>query len=307
MTSRQVSPAVHLLTHHYLLLTITALVWGGNAVAGKLAVGHISPFLLTLLRWAVACAVLLPFAIPHLKQDWSTIRKNLPFLMALGAIGFGIFNNLMYLALNYTTAINVAIEQGSMPLIVFALNYILFRTRVTSFQVLGFVITLTGVALTVTRGNLLALGSLELNIGDVIMLAAIIVYGIYSVLLKKKPDIHLISLLFVLGFSAFLGTIPFALYEVSTATIQWPDLQGWGVVFYAALFPSLVSQLFWVMGLEKIGSNRGGIFINLVPIFGSLLAILILGEAFQLYHGIGLLLVLGGIALAQKTGKTGSA
>ena len=307
MTSRQVSPAVHLLTHHYLLLTITALVWGGNAVAGKLAVGHISPFLLTLLRWAVACAVLLPFAIPHLKQDWNTIRKNLPFLMALGAIGFGIFNNLMYLALNYTTAINVAIEQGSMPLIVFALNYVLFRTRVTSFQVLGFVITLTGVALTVTRGNLLALGSLELNIGDVIMLAAIIVYGIYSVLLKKKPDIHLMSLLFVLGFSAFLGTIPFALYEVSTATIQWPDLQGWGVVLYAALFPSLVSQLFWVMGLEKIGSNRGGIFINLVPIFGSLLAILILGEAFQLYHGIGLLLVLGGIALAQKTGKTGSA
>ncbi len=296
-------PVMSLLTHHYLLLTITALVWGGNAVAGKLAVDHISPFLLTLLRWAVACMVLAPFALPYLKRDWPIIRQNLPFLFALGAIGFGIFNNLMYLALNYTTAINVAIEQGSMPLIVFALNYLLFRTRITVYQVTGFVITLIGVALTATRGNLFALGSQDLNIGDVIMLAAVMVYGIYSVLLKKKPEIHLLSLLPVLGFSAFLGTIPFAAYEVATSTLLWPDLQGWGVVFYAALFPSLVSQLFWVMGLEKIGSNRGGLFINLVPIFGSLLAVLILGEQFQLYHAIGLILVLGGIALAQKSVK----
>ncbi|MEM7068220.1 MAG: DMT family transporter [Pseudomonadota bacterium] len=289
-----------ILTHHYLLLTITALIWGGNAVAGKLAVGHISPFLLTLLRWGVACIVLAPFAIPHVKRDWPVIRKNLPFLMALGAIGFGIFNNLMYLALNYTTAINVAIEQGSMPLIVFALNYLLFRTKVTIYQVVGFIITIIGVVLTATRGNIFSLHEQAVNFGDLIMLLAVMVYGIYSVFLKKKPDIHLISLLSVLGVSAFLGTIPFALYEVSTQTMQWPDAQGWGVVIYAALFPSLFSQLFWVMGLEKIGSNRGGVFINLVPIFGALLAIVILGEQFQLYHGIALILVLGGIALAQK-------
>lgn len=289
------------LTHPYLLLAITALVWGGNAVAGKLAAGHVSPFLLTFLRWTFATAVILPFAYPHIKRDWPLIRKHFLFLFLLGVVGFAVFNNLMYLALNYTTAINVAIEQASMPLIVFALNYILFRTRVTGFQIFGFIVTLSGVAITATRGNILDLANQPINIGDLIMFGAIMVYGIYSVFLKNKPDIHLLSFMAVLAFSALIGTIPFAAYESVTDTMQWPDATGWGVVFYAALFPSLVSQLFWVMGLEKIGSNRGGIFINLVPIFGALLAILILGERFQTYHAIGLTLVLGGIALAQKT------
>ena len=288
------------IAHPYMLLTITALLWGGNAVAGKLAVDHISPFLLTLLRWAVACLVLIPFALPHVRKDWVIIRRNLPFLLALGATGFAVFNNLMYLALNHTSAINVAIEQASMPLIVFALNYILFRTNITGFQVIGFIITLVGVAVTATRGNLFSIGDQTLNFGDILMIGAIMVYGMYSVFLRNKPDIHILSFLFVLGIAAFFATIPFAAYEMATNTLLWPDFQGWGVVFYAALFPSIVSQLFWVMGLEQIGSNRGGLFINLVPIFGAMLAIVILGEKFQTYHAIGLVLVLGGIALAQK-------
>lgn len=290
--------------HPYVLLTITALVWGGNAVAGKLAVGHVSPFLLTHFRWILACAVILPFAWPHLKRDWPVIRRHLPFLCVLGITGFAIFNNMMYLALTYTTAINVAIEQASMPLIVFALNYLLFRTQVTLFQVIGFIITMVGVIITATRGDIFSLASLDLNIGDLIMLGAIMVYGIYSVFLKNKPDIHLLSFMSVLAIAALFGTIPFVLVEYANGATLFPDLQGWGVVVYAALFPSLVSQLFWVMGLEKIGSNRGGLFINLVPIFGALLAILILGETFQLYHAIGLGLVLGGIALAQRVSST---
>lgn len=289
------------ITHPYLLLAITALIWGGNAVAGKLAAGHVSPFFLTLLRWTIASLVILPFAYPYLKKDWPKVREHIWFLFALGVIGFAVFNNLMYLALNFTTAINVAIEQASMPLIVFALNYLLFRTQVTAFQIIGFVITLTGVAITATRGNLLNLADQPVNIGDVIMVGAIMVYGTYSVFLKNKPDIHLLSFMAVLSVSALIGTIPFAAYEIATNTLQWPDATGWGVAVFAGLFPSLVSQLFWVMGLEKIGSNRGGIFINLVPVFGALLAILILGETFQTYHAIGLIMVLGGIALAQKT------
>ncbi|MEM7216166.1 MAG: DMT family transporter [Pseudomonadota bacterium] len=299
MTMRQ-----NLLTHPYLLLTVTALVWGGNAVAGKLAVGHVSPFLLTHLRWLVACAVLLPFAYPHLKKDWPKIKENLPFLVILGMTGFTIFNNLMYLALTYTSAINVAIEQASMPLIVFFLNYLLFRTSVTIFQIVGFLITLTGVVVTATGGNVFSINGQSLNIGDIIMITAITVYGVYSVFLRNKPDIHLLSFMSVLGVAAFIGTIPFVAYEFTTDKFIWPDTQGWGVVIFAALFPSIVSQIFWVMGLEKIGSNRGGLFINLVPIFGALLAIIILGEQFQTYHAIGLVLVLGGIALAQKVQQT---
>lgn len=289
------------LTNPYLLLTITALVWGGNAVAGKLGAGHVSPFLLTLFRWIIACALVFPFALPHLKKDKETIKKHFWFLFALGAVGFGLFNNLFYLALNYTTAINVAIEQASMPIIVFLLNYLLFRTRVTAFQMIGFIITLVGVAVTVTRGNLFDVTNQSLNIGDLMLLVAIMFYGGYSVFLQKKPEIHLLSFMFVLGMAALTLCIPFTAYEAVSGNLLWPDRQGWAVILFAGIFPSLVSQLFWVMGLEKIGSNRGGVFINLVPIFGALLAILILREKFQLYHAIGLVLVLGGIALAQKT------
>jgi drug/metabolite transporter (DMT)-like permease len=287
-------------TNPYLLLSITAIIWGGNAIAGKMAAGHISPFLLTSLRWFFACIILFAFSINHLKRDYETISKNWKFMFLLGAFGFAIFNCLMYLALNYTSAINVAIEQASMPLIVFALNYIIFKTRVTGYQVLGFIITLIGVAVTVTRGNLFGLGDQSLNIGDLIMLCAIMVYGVYSVALKNKPQIHTMSFLSVLGFAAFLTTIPLVLLEAANDSFLWPDEIGWGVVFYAAIFPSIISQLFWIMGLEQIGSNRGGIFINLVPISGAILAVLILGETFQSYHAVGLALVLGGIAFAQK-------
>ena len=289
-----------ILTNPYLLLTLTALLWGGNAIAGKMAAGQISPFLLTWLRWVGACFILLIISRHHIKRDFETIKKHWVFLFLLGAFGFAIFNALMYLALNHTSAINVAIEQASMPLIVFILNYLMFRTKVTAYQIAGFVITLIGVAVTVTRGNIFGLGGQPLNIGDIIMLFAVMVYGIYSVLLKNKPDIHALSFLTVLGFAALITTSFFVLYEYHSNALLLPDAQGWGVVLYAAIFPSVLAQLFWILGLEQIGSNRGGLFINLVPIFGAVLAVLILKEHFQAYHAIGLILVLGGIAFAQK-------
>ena len=289
-----------ILTNPFLLLTLTALLWGGNAIAGKLASGHISPFLLTWLRWVGACLILVIISRKHIKRDFEKIKQHWVFLFLLGAFGFAIFNGLMYLALNHTSAINVAIEQASMPLIVFVLNYLLFKTKVTAYQVIGFIITLIGVAVTVTRGNIFGLGEQPLNIGDIIMIVAITVYGIYSVLLKNKPDIHALSFLSVLGFAALITTSFFVLYEIYSNTLLLPDAQGWGVVLYAAIFPSVLAQLFWILGLEQIGSNRGGLFINLVPIFGAMLAVLILGEQFQTYHAIGLALVLGGIAFAQK-------
>ena len=289
-----------ILTNPYLLLTLTALLWGGNAIAGKLAAGHISPFLLTWLRWVGACLILIIISRNHIRRDFETIKKHWIFLFLLGAFGFAIFNGLMYLALNHTSAINVAIEQASMPLIVFFLNYLLFKTRVTAYQVAGFIITLIGVAVTVTRGNLFGLGDQPLNVGDIIMIIAIMVYGIYSVLLKNKPDIHPLSFLCVLGFAALITTSFFVVYEYYSNNLLLPDAQGRAVVLYAAIFPSVLAQLFWILGLEQIGSNRGGLFINLVPIFGAVLAVLILGEKFQAYHAAGLILVLGGIAFAQK-------
>lgn len=288
----------------YVLLVLTALFWGGNAVAGKLAVGHISPFLLTTLRWIVAMAVIYPFALPHLRREWPVIREKLLFLAILGCVGFTVFNNLMYTALTHTSALNVAIIQASMPLSVFIFNFLLFGLRATFLQLAGFSLTLVGVLIIAARGDLTVLTGLNFNIGDLLMLIAISIYGIYSVYLKNKPDIHWLSFIAVLGTSAMFISMVFSAWEISSGSVRWPDMQGWMVVLYTAIFPSILSQVFWMRGLEIIGANRGGVFINIVPIFGSALAILILGENFRWYHAAALVLVIGGVWLSQRVART---
>jgi len=289
-----------LFSQPYLLLVLTALFWGGNAIAGKLAVGHISPFILTSSRWLLAMAIVYPFAIPHLKKDWQKIKPHFWFLVFLGTIGFTIFNNLMYSALVHTSAINVAIVQASMPLSVFALNFLLYKLRATNLQMMGFSLTLIGVIIVASRGDLQSLLQLDFNFGDLLMLIAILTYGVYSVLLKNKPDIHWLSFITILGTSALITSLLFSFWEVQNGSAIFPDIQGWMVIVYTAIFPSILSQVFWMRGLELIGSNRGGVFINIVPIFGSGLAILLLGEQFHLYHAIALVLVIGGVWLAQR-------
>lgn len=287
----------------YALLLTTMLFWGGNAVAGKLAVGHISPFLLVSLRWAMAVAILSLFAGRRLQEDWPVIRRNLPLLVGLGATGFTAFNATFYLALNYTSAINVAIEQAGMPVVIFAANFLIFRMRVTWLQLVGFILSLVGIAVATTHGQPGRLASLDVNFGDCLMLLAVLLYGGYTVALRLKPDIHWMSTITVLAVSALIASIPFALWEFWAGRTILPDAMGWGVTTYTALFPSLLAQVFFIRGNELIGGNRAGMFINLVPIIGTLLSIAILGEVFHLYHAVAIVTVLGGIWLAENSGR----
>ncbi|MDP3527349.1 MAG: DMT family transporter [Hoeflea sp.] len=286
----------------YVFLTITALSWGANAVAGKMAVGHISPMLLTSVRWGLALMILLTFTLPQLRRDRETIRANLPLLVSYGMFGFAFFNILLYSALEFTTAINVAIEQAGMPMVIFLANFLLFRIRTTPAQIAGFVLTLAGVALTVSGGSLARLLALELNQGDALMLLAVLCYGGYTVALRYKPVLHWQSMITVMAAAAFLTSLPFSAYEVARDTVIWPDTRGWLVAAFTAIFPSLISQVLFIKGNELIGSNRAGIFINLVPIFGTILSVMILGEVLQVYHVVALGLVLGGIWLAERRG-----
>ncbi|AKH99184.1 putative permease, DMT superfamily [Hoeflea sp. IMCC20628] len=284
----------------YLFLTITAMSWGGNAVAGKLAVGHISPMLLTSARWGLAVLILLTFALPQVRRDIKVIRANLPLLVTYGVFGFACFNLLLYSAVEYTTAINVAIEQAGMPMVIFLANFILFRIKVTPAQIIGFLLTLAGITITASGGSLERLIGLELNRGDALMLLAVLFYGGYTVALRYKPVLHWQSMIAVMAASAFVVSLPFAAYEVASETVIWPDMLGWLVIAFTAVFPSLVSQVLFIKGNEIIGSNRAGIFINLVPIFGTLLSVMILGETLHLYHVIALVLVFTGIGLAER-------
>ncbi|MCP4183872.1 MAG: DMT family transporter [Hyphomicrobiales bacterium] len=283
----------------YLLLTLAAMIWGSNAIAGKLAVGHISPALLVSMRWIFAAMVVLPLAWPHLKRDWPTIKPRLPFLFVLGTMGFTLFNNIMYLALYYTSAINVGIEQASMPLMIFLLNFILFRIKTNYLQITGFTLTLVGVVIAVTNGDPLGIFSQSTNFGDLIMLVAVACYAGYSVALKNKPDIHWLSLVSVLGVSALITSFLFTGLEFYRDELVLPNWYAAGIVIYIAIFPSLIAQISWIRGLEMVGSNRGSLFINFVPVFSSAFAIILLGEQFHLYHALALCLVVGGVALAE--------
>lgn len=287
----------------YILLLLTTLFWGANAVAGKLAVGHLSPLLLTTLRWAMASLVVFAIGLPQLRRDWSVVRRHLMLLFALGTAGFTLFNAAMYSALTYTTAINVSIEQAGVPMFIFAANFLLYRMGVSWGQIVGFTLSLLGVALTASHGEIGRLLELDVNFGDALMLVAVLLYSGYTVALRYKPMIHWQSLMLMLCTAAFVSSLPFAAWEIASGTAVFPDARGWTIAAFTAIFPSILSQVFYIRGVELIGANRAGLFINLVPIFGTLLSILILGEAFRPYHAVAMALVLGGIWLAEHSGR----
>ncbi|CAM5413375.1 hypothetical protein MAUB1S_07019 [Mycolicibacterium aubagnense] len=283
----------------YVLLLLTTLLWGGNAVAGKLAVGHVSPMTLVFFRWVMAVVILLPIGARAFMEDWPIIRRHLLLLLVLGACGFSLFNVIFYAALNYTTAINVSIEQASMPILIIVANFLFFRLKIGWLQALGVLLTIVGVILTASHGDPTQLLKLNLNFGDAIMLIAVVLYSGYSVGLRLKPALQWQSLMLALSIAALVVSVPFFVWEVASDTAIFPDPAGWAITLYTALGASVISQLTYIRGIELIGANRAGLFINLVPIFGTLLSILILGEDFHLYHAIALALVFGGIWLAE--------
>jgi len=284
----------------YLVLVIAPVLWGGNAVAGRFAVGEWEPFTITSVRWFCATVLLLPFAWKPLQDDWPLIKKHWLTLFLLGSVGMSGFSSLMYWALNYTTAINVSIEQASMPVLIMLANFFILSQRVRLLQIVGLIMTLFGVLVSTTAGEPLQFFSQGLNRGDAIMLFACVFYAGYTFGLRWRPDIHWLSFLTVITFSAFVLTIPFVSWELSQKPFVVPGLKGWLVLLYVIIFPTVVSQLCYARGVQLLGGNRAGLFLNLVPIFGSVLAVIILGEFFRWYHFLGLTLVLAGIALAER-------
>lgn len=288
----------------YILLALTTLFWGGNSVAGRMAVGEISPMLLTFARWIIAVALLLPFALKDLRNDWPVIRKHWLLLFFYGSVGFTLFNVLLYAALTRTTAVNASIMQAAIPASVYLINFAIFRVRVTIWQVAGFIVTLAGVAVVSTHGQIARLAALDLNGGDALVLVAVVIYALYTVCLRFKPQMNWKSLITILALIAAFASLPFVWWEWKSGTLIVPTNSGLWVALYAGIFPSIISQIFFIRGVELIGANRAGIFTNLIPIFGTGLAIIIIGEPLESFHITALLLVIAGIWLAErKTSK----
>ena len=206
----------------YALLTLTAFIWAGNSVAGKIGAGHIDPILLTSLRWGIAAAVAVALSLKQLRADWPVIRRHGVMLFAYGASGFAIFNILLYMALTKTSVINVMIEQAAIPFVIFTGNFALLRQRTTTAQLIGGALTLGGVVITATHGHPEGLLRLRLNAGDALMLLAVVVYAGYSIGLRGKPPLHWRSFLAAPCLAAALTCVPFLIWRAASA----PDTAG---------------------------------------------------------------------------------
>jgi drug/metabolite transporter (DMT)-like permease len=284
----------------YLLLAFTALCWGANAVFGRLAVGEVSPMALVTLRWLGALGLLAVFAHAQVRRDWPAIRTRLPFVAAMGTVGFTVFNALFYLAAHWTTAVNIGIIQGSIPVFVLIGAFAAYRTRVAWLQVAGVLVTVLGVVIVAAGGEPARLAAFAFNFGDVLMIGACVLYAGYTLGLSRCPPVSPLSLFTGMAGAAFVTSLPLALAEAALDRFQWPTPAGWIIVALVTLFPSFLAQISFIHGVTLIGPSRAGVFVNLVPVFASILALLVLKEPFEPFHAIALCLVLGGIWLSER-------
>jgi drug/metabolite transporter (DMT)-like permease len=284
----------------YLLLSLTSLFWAGNIVLGRYVAGHVPPMTLSCVRWIGAFFMLLPFAWPHLARDWPALRARLPLMIGLSATGFAINNALSYWALQHTQALNALLIQSSGPLFVALWSLALFGVRLTWAQLAGIALSLIGVLTIIMGGDLTALAGIRFNKGDIMLAGALMSFGLYSALMPRRPVTHQLSLItFTTGCGALL-LLPFAIWEYATGFTLKFDTVTITTVIYVVVFPSALAYLFFNRGIALIGPNRAAPFFHLMPVFGSAMAILLLGEQPRLFHLVGYLLVLAGIVIASR-------
>ncbi len=284
----------------YVLLALAILFWSGNTVVGRAVRLDIPPVAFAFWRWFAAALIMLLVARPHLRKDWVVIKRHWPILVLLSAIGIAAFNALLYSGLQWTIAINSFLLQSMMPVFIVALSFLIFREKVTVPQILGVLICLAGAVVIIIRGDLAVLRALTLNRGDIYIFIAVICYAGYSVMLCKRPPIHQLSLMAVTFILGTLLLLPLYMGEILSGRVIAFNRTTVLAVGFVALFPSIISYFCFNRGIELVGANRGGMFLYLMPVFGSLLAIFFLGEVVRWFHLAGFGLIIPGLLLANR-------
>jgi drug/metabolite transporter (DMT)-like permease len=284
----------------YLLLSLTSLFWAGNIVLGRAVAGHVPPVTLSCVRWIGAMLLLLPIAWPHLRRDWRKLLVHWKLMMVLSATGFAINNALAYWGLQYTEALNALLMQSSGPLFVALWSLLLFGVRLTWMQAIGIALSLLGVLTIILRGDFAALAAIEINRGDLMIAGALCAFGLYSALMPKRPATHPLSLIVVTTGGGALLLLPFAAWEYASGVLPSADWITALTLAYVVIFPSMLAYLCFNRGVALIGPNRSAPFLHLMPVFGSVMAIALLGEKPELFHLAGYAMVVAGVFIAAR-------
>ncbi|MFL5252315.1 MAG: DMT family transporter [Rhodopila sp.] len=287
----------------WLLLAAANLFWAGNIVLGRGIAGEVPPIMLAWLRWTGAFLIAVGFAWPLLKRDAPLMLRHWKMMLLLAATGIASYNTMAYIGLIETTALNVLLLQSATPLIIIVWAFALFREVPTLRQVAGVLLSLAGVAAIAAHGSVAVLASLTLNPGDVWVLAALAIYAVYCVMLRKRPAVHPLSFLVAAMGIGSVMILPFMVAELVTGARVHAGAGAWVAVAYMAVLPSFISYLFFNRGIELIGGGPAGQSMHLMPLFGSILAVVFLHEAFRMYHVVGIVLIAGGILMASLNAR----
>ena len=291
----------------YIFLILTTLFWSGNFIVGKAAsLFEIPPFTLNFYRWVFAWLILAPFTIKEIIAKKNYILENIKLIVILGITSITIFNSIVYYSLNFTQVISGVLMISTIPVMIIIFCWLFKIEKANVYQILGVIFSLLGVVVIITKADLVILLNLNFNKGDLWMVVAMFSWAMYSALLRKKKfELSQLSLLQTIISAGLIFLLPAYLIELALgyrASVHLPFVL---TLTYVVLFPGLASFIFWIKGISIIGSNRSGIFLHLMPIFSTILAILIFKEKFMIYHLIGALLIITGIILSSKKKKNG--
>ncbi len=289
----------------YLLLILTTLFWSGNFIVGKAASNYqIPPFSLNFYRWLFAFIILLPFTLKEILVHKKYIFYNIGFFIILGITSITIFNSIVYYSLYYTQVISGVLMISTIPVWIMVVASILNIEKTNLFQIIGVILSLTGVLFIITKADIELIKSLNFNKGDLSMVVAMFSWAIYSALLRKKTyEVSQIALLEIIIICGLVFLIPIYFIEMNfghSITLGKPFIL---TLTYVVLFPGILAFLFWIKGISIIGANRAGVFLHLMPIFGALMAIVIFDEKFMFYHFLGAIFIIAGITLSNKNKK----
>ncbi len=295
----------YLFNQPYLLLVLTTLFWSGNFVASRTITADFGAIALAYVRWGLATIILTPFAIKYVKADWQIIKKHWLILLLIATSGITIFNTFIYIGLRDTTAINALLIQSLGPLIVFVWSFVLFREHIKFKQLLAICISLFGVAYIVFKGQISNIMNLNFNMGDILIILAIIFYSLYSALLKKMPKIHWLSFLYITFLMGEFMLTPFFIWDlVANGNHMFFNGKSLSVLAYVAIFPAILAYIFFNRAVSLVGANIAASFFHLIPVFGTIMAIIFLNETLQYFHMVGFSMVVLGIYIGTSAKKT---